>query len=115
MSVTIEIDEKVLREAERVTNIHDPAELVRSLLEEKIARRAAQSRLDALGGTMTDLELPARQRRKLLAAKRGTCLWGARCRSLCNKPLRPGAWLRKLASPVPPDTMTPPMASPSGP
>lgn len=62
MTVTIQIDERILREAEQATDIHDPAELVRRLLEEAIARRAAQRRLDALAGTLPDLELPPRQR-----------------------------------------------------
>ena len=62
MSVTVTVDEALLREAENATNIHDPAELIRRVLEEKVARRAAQRRLDALGGTMPDLELPPRQR-----------------------------------------------------
>jgi hypothetical protein len=62
MSITIEVDEHVLREAEKATDIHDPVELVRRLLEEKIARRAAQRRLDALAGSMPDLDLPPRQR-----------------------------------------------------
>jgi hypothetical protein len=62
MNITVQVDEQVLREAEKATDIHDPAELVRRLLEEKIARRAAQRRLDALAGTMPDLDLPPRQR-----------------------------------------------------
>ncbi|MFL5330372.1 MAG: type II toxin-antitoxin system VapB family antitoxin [Gemmataceae bacterium] len=62
MSITIEIDEAVIRAAEQATNIHDPAELVRRLLEREVRLRTAQARLAAAGGTMPDLTLPPRQR-----------------------------------------------------
>lgn len=62
MSITIDISEEKLREAEEALNIHDPAQLFLSLLDEKLARHAAQRRLSALGGTMPDLKLPPRQR-----------------------------------------------------
>ncbi len=62
MSITIDISDEKLREAEEALNIHDPAKLFLSLLDEKLARHAAQRRLSALGGTMPDLELPPRQR-----------------------------------------------------
>jgi hypothetical protein len=62
MSITIDISDEVLREAEAALNIHDPARLFLSLLEEKLARHAAQRRLSALSGTMPDLDLPPRQR-----------------------------------------------------
>ncbi|HXD85873.1 MAG TPA: hypothetical protein VN641_05240 [Urbifossiella sp.] len=62
MSITIELDEALLRAAEQVTNIHDPAELMRRLLEREVRSRTAQLRLAAAGGTMPDLEVPPRQR-----------------------------------------------------
>ncbi len=62
MSITLNIDEGLLLKAEELTNIHDHSELIRNLLEEKIARREAQRRLADLGGTMPDLEVPTRKR-----------------------------------------------------
>lgn len=62
MSIMIDISDEKLREAEATLNIHDPAQLFLSLLDEKLARHAAQRRLSALGGTMPDLDLPLRQR-----------------------------------------------------
>ena len=41
MSITIDISDEKLREAEAALNIHDPAKLFLSLLEEKLARHAA--------------------------------------------------------------------------
>ena len=58
MSVTVEVDEAVLRKAEDASQIHDHAELVRKALELFALRREAQDRLAALGGTMPNLELP---------------------------------------------------------
>ena len=62
MSITIEIDEAMWRAAEQATNIHDPTELVRQLLEREIHLRAAQRRLAAAGGSMPDLVIPSRTR-----------------------------------------------------
>ncbi len=61
MNITIEIDEKLWKAAEELTDNHDPSDLVRQLLEREVAR-AARLRLAALGGTMPDLELPPRKR-----------------------------------------------------
>ena len=41
MSITIDISDEKLREAEEALNIHDPAQLFLSLLDEKLARHAA--------------------------------------------------------------------------
>lgn len=41
MSISVSVDEALLREAEEATNIHDPAELVRQALLEKIERGTA--------------------------------------------------------------------------
>jgi hypothetical protein len=38
MSISVSVDEALLREAAEATHIHDPAELVRQALMEKIAR-----------------------------------------------------------------------------
>ena len=62
MSITIEIDEAIWRAAVQATNIHDPTELVRQLIEREIGLRSAQRRLAAAGGTMPDLDVPPRQR-----------------------------------------------------
>ena len=62
MSVTVTVDEALLRQAEEATNIHDPSELIRRVLQEKVSRRAAQTKLAAMGGTMPDLSVPPRQR-----------------------------------------------------
>ncbi len=62
MSITVIVDETLLRQAEEATNIHDPEELIHRILEEKINRRAAQAKLAALGGTMPDLSVPSRPR-----------------------------------------------------
>jgi len=62
MSITIELDEALWRAAEKATDIHDPAELVRQLIEREVRRREAETRLIAAGGTMPDLEIPPRNR-----------------------------------------------------
>jgi hypothetical protein len=62
MSVTINIDEAMWRAAEQATDIHDPTELVRLLIERELRLRSAQHRLAAAGGTMPDLNVPPRQR-----------------------------------------------------
>ena len=74
MSITIEVDEKILRKASKAANISDPAELVRELLlregrkhpppakmSSKKAHELAKS-IAALGGTMPNLEMPRRRR-----------------------------------------------------
>ncbi len=86
MSITIDISDEKLREAEEVLNIHDPAKLFLSLLDEKLAQSAARRRLDAaveqygdsvntpegaaqfliaIGGTMPGLEMPPRRRSEI--------------------------------------------------
>ena len=80
MSITIDISDEKLREAEEALNIHDPAQLFLSLLEEKLARRAAEREsqspasmtqeeayryLASIGGSMPDLEMPPRRRSEL--------------------------------------------------
>jgi len=62
MNITIEIDEALWRAAEQATDIHDPAELVRQLMEREILRRSAQRRLSSAGGSMPELEIPPRRR-----------------------------------------------------
>lgn len=61
MSITIDIDPALWKAAEELTDIHDPSELVRQLIEREVAR-AARMRLAAAGGTMPDLEVPPRKR-----------------------------------------------------
>lgn len=41
MSITIDISDEKLREAEEALDIHDPTQLFLSLLDEKLARHAA--------------------------------------------------------------------------
>jgi len=62
MSITIEIDDATWKAAESATDIHDPTELVRQLIEKEVRRRTAQQRLAAAGGTMPDLSVPPRRR-----------------------------------------------------
>ena len=62
MSISIQIDEMLWRAAEKATEVHDPAELVRQLFEREIRSRTAQRNLAAMGGTMHDLEIPPRRR-----------------------------------------------------
>ena len=62
MSITISIDEPLLRAAQAALNVHDPAELVRRLLEQTVRQHEAEARLIALGGTMPNLELLPRDR-----------------------------------------------------
>jgi len=62
MSITIEIDPALLKTAEELTDIHDPAALMKHLLEKEIRARTSANFFASLGGTMPDLELPPRQR-----------------------------------------------------
>jgi hypothetical protein len=74
MSITLEVDEEILRKAEAAANIHDPTVLIRRLLEREIERKSSQvdaekkNRLEAakrladLGGTMPNLAMPRRRR-----------------------------------------------------
>ena len=60
--MSIDIDPALLKKAEELMDIHDPALLVKHLLEKEIRLRQAGRRLAAAGGSMPDLELPPRQR-----------------------------------------------------
>jgi hypothetical protein len=83
MSISVEVDEEILRKAEDASHIHDHSELVRRALETFTLRREAQKRLAAtsseaapvpatreeayrflaaIGGSMPELELPRRRR-----------------------------------------------------
>lgn len=62
MSITIEIDQTLWKTAEELTDIHDPTELVRHLLEKEVRGRTSAAYFASLGGTMPDLELPPRKR-----------------------------------------------------
>ena len=62
MSITINIDEATWRAAEQATDIHDPTELVRLLIERELRLRSVQRRLATAGGTMPDLDIPPRRR-----------------------------------------------------
>ena len=55
MSVTIDISDEKLREAEEALNIHDPAQLFLSLLEEKLAQRAAVTDAAVKSATLAEL------------------------------------------------------------
>ena len=58
MSITIDISDEKLREAEELLNIHDPTELFRSLLDDKLAQHALRRALDAAGVPALDADLP---------------------------------------------------------
>ena len=71
MSITIEVDEEILRKAEVAANIYDPSALFQRLLEKEITLSAPASEtraqetaryFAALGGSMPDLEMPRRRR-----------------------------------------------------
>jgi Arc/MetJ family transcription regulator len=62
VSITIDIDDALLKRAQELTGQSDPTSLVRQLVEKEIRQREAGLRLAALGGTMPDLELPPRKR-----------------------------------------------------
>jgi len=61
MKTTLNIDDALLAEAERLTSIAEKTALVRAGLEALIARERAR-RLAQLGGTERDLRLPHRRR-----------------------------------------------------
>ena len=61
MRTTINIDDKLLAEAQRYTGEKEKTKLVRMGLESLIQDHVAK-RLIALGGTMPDLEVPPRRR-----------------------------------------------------
>jgi len=61
MKTTLNIDEKLLAEARRLTRIEEKTALVRAGLEALIARESAR-RLAALGGSQPDLtDVPRRR------------------------------------------------------
>lgn len=61
MRTTVNIDDQLLAEAERLTGIREKASLVRAGLVALVERESAR-RLAALGGTQTDLEPVPRRR-----------------------------------------------------
>jgi Arc/MetJ family transcription regulator len=61
MRTTLNIDDKMLSEAARLTGVHEKTSLVRQGLEALIARESAK-RLASLGGTQKRLR-PIRRRR----------------------------------------------------
>lgn len=63
MRATLNIDDELLREAERLTGLSEKTALVRAGLEALIARESAR-RLAKLGGTEKDLEPIPRRRPK---------------------------------------------------
>lgn len=62
MSITIDIDPELLRQAQAALKVDDPSELVRRLATRAIELHAIGGRLAALGGTMPDLDIPPRAR-----------------------------------------------------
>ena len=62
MRITVEIDPVLWKTAEDLTDIHDPADLIRYVLEREVRTRSAANYLTSLGGTMPDFELPPRKR-----------------------------------------------------
>jgi Arc/MetJ family transcription regulator len=61
MRTTLNIDDKILTEAARLTGVREKTALVRQGLEALIARESAK-RLAELGGTQKRLRVPARRR-----------------------------------------------------
>jgi Arc/MetJ family transcription regulator len=61
MRTTLNIDDELLHEAQRLTGITEKTAVVRAGLEALIARESAR-RLAALGATQRDLETPPRRR-----------------------------------------------------
>ncbi|MGH8874415.1 MAG: type II toxin-antitoxin system VapB family antitoxin [Acidimicrobiia bacterium] len=61
MRTTLNIDEELLREAQRLTGIREKTAVVRAGLQALIARESAR-RLAALGGTQPDLVAGRRRR-----------------------------------------------------
>jgi Arc/MetJ family transcription regulator len=67
MRTTLNLDDKLIREAQEYTGIQEKTALIHEALRHVIAREAGR-RLAALGGTMPDFELPPR-RRSAVASK----------------------------------------------
>jgi Arc/MetJ family transcription regulator len=61
MRTTLNIDDGLLREAQRLTGVSEKTALVRAGLEALIARESAR-RLAAMGGTQPELRLAPRRR-----------------------------------------------------
>ncbi len=61
MRTTVQIDETLLAEAERLTGIKERAALVREGLKALVSRESAK-RLARLGGSEPNLQVPARRR-----------------------------------------------------
>lgn len=61
MRTTLNLDDKLMQEAARLTGIREKTAVIHRGLEALIAREAAR-RLAALGGTMPRLKVPARRR-----------------------------------------------------
>jgi len=68
MRTTLNIDDALMSEAGSLTGEREKTALVRMGLEALIEREAAR-RLAALGGTMRDLEIPARKRSRPKAGR----------------------------------------------
>ena len=66
MRSTLNIDDKLIEEAKRLTGIQEKTALIRAALEALIAREVGR-RLAALGGTQPDFE--AGRRRRSIRAK----------------------------------------------
>jgi len=63
MRSTLNIDDELIEEARRATGIQEKTALIRKALETLISLEASK-RLAALGGTMPNLQVPARKRQK---------------------------------------------------
>lgn len=61
MRTTVTLDDELVRKARHYTGIEEKSALLRRALEELVAHEAGR-RLVKLGGTMPDLEIPARRR-----------------------------------------------------
>jgi Arc/MetJ family transcription regulator len=66
MRSTLNLDDKLIEEAKRLTGIQEKTALIRAALEALIAREVGR-RLAALGGTQPDFE--AGRRRRSIRAK----------------------------------------------
>jgi len=61
MRTTINLDDQLIEQAQRLTGVNERTALVREGLRALIERESAR-RLALLGGTMPDLQLPRRRR-----------------------------------------------------
>lgn len=61
MRITLALDDCLLAEAEDLTGLHEPSDLVREALKALVARESAR-RLATLGGSQPDLETARRRR-----------------------------------------------------